>query len=172
MVARVPGVPETRRRNMSAIRGSHTKPELVVRSLLHRLGYRFRLHRRDLPGRPDIVFLSRRKVVEVRGCFWHRHPDPACRNAVMPTTRREWWEAKLAANVARDARNLAALEDAGWAVLVLWECEVRDDRGDLSPRLQAFLGPPRRCGADPEGTGISASPVGSAAPGGSTEPRP
>lgn len=142
MAEPVQDVLEARRRNMSAVRGKHTKPELLVRSLLHRMGYRYRLHGRDLPGRPDIVFPTRRKAIEVRGCFWHRHPDPACRNAVMPATRREWWQAKLDANVARDARNLAALEDAGWAVLVLWECEVRRDQGDLSRRLRAFLGPP------------------------------
>jgi DNA mismatch endonuclease Vsr len=142
-------VPEQRRANMRAIRGRHTRPEMVVRSLLHREGYRFRLHRADLPGRPDIVLPGRRRIVEVRGCFWHRHPDPACRNAVLPMTRAAWWAAKLAANVDRDERNLAALEGLGWKVLVIWECEV--DRPDLRRRLRRFLGPsgavrPRRPG--------------------------
>lgn len=142
MAACMQDVPEARRRNMSAIRSKHTKPELLVRGLLHRLGYRFRLHRRDLPGRPDIVFPSRRKVVEVRGCFWHRHPDPSCRNAVLPRTRAEWWQAKLEANVARDERNMRALLELGWEVLVVWECET--DAPDLAIRLAHFLGPARK----------------------------
>ena len=120
-------------------RGKHTTPELRVRRLLFRMGYRFRLHRRDLPGTPDIVLSGRRKIVEVRGCFWHRHPDPACRNAVLPKVRAEWWAAKLARNVARDAQNLTALQAAGWSVLVLWECEVRDEAA-LAARLRSFLG--------------------------------
>jgi len=127
---------------MRAVRGKHTSGELRVRRLLHALGYRFRLHVRDLPGRPDIVFRGRRRAIEVRGCFWHRHADPACRNAVLPATRREWWAEKLEANVARDGRNLAALWAAGWTVLVLWECQLGDDAG-LRRRLVDFLGPPR-----------------------------
>jgi DNA mismatch endonuclease Vsr len=133
-------VPEARRRNMAAIRAAHTKPELTVRRLLHAMGYRFRLHRRDLPGRPDLVFPSRGKVIEVRGCFWHHHSDPACRNAVLPATRREWWAAKLEANVARDARNLEALHDLGWGVMVVWECEAKDTAA-IARRLRVFLGP-------------------------------
>jgi DNA mismatch endonuclease Vsr len=131
-------VPEGRRRNLAAVAGKHTTPELRVRRLLFRMGYRFRLHRRDLPGTPDIVLSGRRKIVEVRGCFWHRHPDPACRNAVLPKIRAEWWAAKLTRNVARDERNLAALREAGWSVLVLWECEVKDEAA-LADRLRAFL---------------------------------
>jgi DNA mismatch endonuclease Vsr len=103
------------------------------------MGHRFRLHRRDLPGTPDIVLAGRRKIVEVRGCFWHRHPDPACRNAVLPKVRTDWWAAKLARNVTRDERNLAALRDAGWSVLVLWECETRDGAA-VAVQLRAFLG--------------------------------
>jgi DNA mismatch endonuclease Vsr len=132
-------VPPARRRNLAAVAGKDTTPELRVRRLLFRMGYRFRLHRRDLPGTPDIVLAGRRKIVEVRGCFWHRHPDPACRNAVLPKVRAEWWAAKLARNVTRDAQNLATLRAAGWSVLVLWECEVRDDVA-LAARLRAFLG--------------------------------
>ncbi|MSP00115.1 MAG: DNA mismatch endonuclease Vsr [Acetobacteraceae bacterium] len=131
-------VPAARRRNLAAVAAKDTGPELRVRRWLHAMGYRFRLHRRDLPGTPDIVLAGRRKIVEVRGCFWHRHPDPACRNAVLPRTRAEWWAAKLARNVARDERNLAALADAGWSVLVLWECELKDESG-LEARLRSFL---------------------------------
>ena len=127
-----------RRRNLAAVRGKDTAPELRVRRLLHRMGYRFRLHRRDLPGTPDIVLAGRRKIIEVRGCFWHHHPDPACRNAVLPRTRTDWWAEKLARNAARDARNLAALRALGWSVLVLWECETKDEAA-LTARLRSFL---------------------------------
>jgi DNA mismatch endonuclease Vsr len=132
-------VPPARRRNLASVAGKDTAPELRVRRLLHRMGFRFRLHRRDLPGTPDIVLAGRRAIVEVRGCFWHRHPDPACRNAVLPRVRADWWAAKLARNVERDAFNLAALRDAGWSVLVLWECEVKDEAA-LAARLRSFLG--------------------------------
>jgi len=132
-------VPPARRRNLAAVAGKDTTPERRVRRLLFRMGYRFRLHRRDLPGTPDIVLPGRRKIVEVRGCFWHRHPDPACRNAVLPKVRAEWWAAKLARNVERDARNLTALQVAGWSVLVLWECEGRNEAA-LAVRLRSFLG--------------------------------
>jgi DNA mismatch endonuclease Vsr len=131
-------VPPARRRNLRAVAAKDTAPELRVRRLLHRLGFRFRLHRRDLPGTPDIVLAGRRKIVEVRGCFWHRHPDPACRNAVLPKVRAEWWAAKLARNVARDDCNLAALREAGWSVLVLWECETKDETA-LREWLKSFL---------------------------------
>ena len=125
--------------SMMALGGAKdTAPELRVRRLLHALGYRYRLHRRDLPGTPDIVLPARRAIVDVRGCFWHRHPDPACRNAVLPRVRAAWWAAKLAGTVARDERNLAALRDAGWSVLVLWECETKDLAG-LEDRLLSFL---------------------------------
>jgi DNA mismatch endonuclease Vsr len=132
-------VPPARRRNLAAVAGKDTTPELRVRRLLFGMGYRFRLHRRDLPGTPDIVLSGRRKIVEVRGCFWHRHPDPACRNAVLPKVRADWWAAKLARNVERDAVNLASLRAAGWSVMVLWECEVRDD-ALTAAHLRSFLG--------------------------------
>lgn len=131
-------VPAARRRNLAAVGGKDTAPELLVRRLLHGMGFRYRLHRRDLPGTPDIVLSGRRKIIEVRGCFWHRHPDPACRNAVLPKTRADWWAEKLAGNIARDERNLAALRELGWLVLVVWECETADERV-LRPRLRAFL---------------------------------
>jgi DNA mismatch endonuclease Vsr len=131
-------VPPGRRRNLAAVGGKDTTPELRVRRLLHAMGYRFRLHRRDLPGTPDIVLARSGKIVEVRGCFWHRHPDPSCVNAVLPKVRADWWAAKLAGNVARDQRNLTALTEAGWSVLVLWECETRDAAA-LANRLRSFL---------------------------------
>jgi DNA mismatch endonuclease, patch repair protein len=114
---------EARSRNMAAIRSANTKPEMRVRSALHALGYRFRLHRKDLPGRPDIVLPRLRTVIFVHGCFWHCH---RCKyGSVVPATRADFWAAKRAGNVARDRRNRAALRRAGWRVFVLWECEVR-----------------------------------------------
>lgn len=121
------------------IGGKDTTPELAVRRLLHRLGYRFRLHAKDLPGRPDIVFRGRRKAVFIHGCFWHRHEG--CPRATTPKTRRDFWDAKFAANVERDARKEAQLVAAGWSVLVVWECETRDLE-TLQPRLIEFLGQP------------------------------
>lgn len=131
-------VPAARRRNMAAIRGRDTKPELQIRRLLHALGYRFRLQRKDLPGRPDVVFPARRRIVLVHGCFWHRH---GCRNSVLPKARRDWWEAKLNRNVERDTAVVNALGNLGWSVLTIWECETRDP-ASLTGRLQEFLGPP------------------------------
>jgi len=134
-----PDVPDVRRRTMSAIRSRNTAPEMVVRRLLHGLGYRYQVHRRDLPGKPDIVFPGRRLVVDVRGCFWHQHPDPACRHVSLPKTRSEFWRAKFEGNIARDRRNGQELVNLGWLVLVLWECEIL--RPDLEHRLRCFLGP-------------------------------
>jgi DNA mismatch endonuclease Vsr len=124
---------------MSAIGGKNTRPEIAIRKLAYAMGYRYRLHVKGLPGQPDIVFPVRRKIIEVRGCFWHRHPD--CAMSANPATRQEFWQAKFAATVARDSRNLAALEASGWQVLVIWECELRDVH--ISERLRSFLGPPR-----------------------------
>lgn len=121
---------------MSRIRGKDTKPELAVRRLAHSMGYRFRLHRRDLPGRPDLVFPRLRKVVFVHGCFWHQHPG--CRYAYQPKSRVEFWKVKFAANAARDRSALAALNDLGWDTLVVWECET-SDMGSLERELEAFL---------------------------------
>lgn len=112
-----------RSRIMAAVRSKHTTPERLVRSLLHRAGFRFRLHDRRLPGTPDIVFRKYKTVVEVRGCFWHQH---GCRRGVIPATRRAWWTAKLRRNVERDARNVRALRRNGWRVIVVWECQTRD----------------------------------------------
>lgn len=116
--------PEQRRRNMSAIKGRNTKPELTLRRRLHRLGYRFRLHRKDLPGRPDLVFPSKGKVIFVHGCFWHSHD---CRyGQVVPRTNAEFWSEKRKRTMERDAQQLAELRALGWSVLVIWECELRD----------------------------------------------
>lgn len=121
---------------MSRIRAKDTGPEMIVRRIAHGMGYRFRLYRRDLPGRPDLVFPRFRAILFVHGCFWHQHAG--CRAGVsVPKTRREFWVPKLAGNVARDARSLAALEELGWRVGVIWECEtkrpefVRDTLSDL-----------------------------------------
>lgn len=116
--------PAARSENMSRIRSRDTQPELRVRRALHAMGYRFRLHRRDLPGRPDIVLPKYRTVVFVHGCFWHRHPG--CPNAAEPKTRAEFWRRKFEANVARDAKARAELERAGWKVVVIWECETEN----------------------------------------------
>lgn len=122
---------------MGRIRGKDTKPEMVVRRIAHRLGFRFRLHRRDLPGSPDLVFPGRRKVVFVHGCYWHRHPG--CRLTYEPKSNVEFWTDKFAANVARDQKALQALHDLGWDTLVIWECDAKDS--DLvASRLSAYLG--------------------------------
>lgn len=126
---------------MSRIRSTGMKPEMIVRRAAHRLGYRFRLHRRDLPGTPDLVFASRRKVVFVHGCFWHRHADPACKAAHVPRSNGAYWGPKLDRNVERDRDARAALEADGWQVLELWECRLKDVAG-VDDALQQFLGPP------------------------------
>jgi DNA mismatch endonuclease (patch repair protein) len=127
---------ERRSWNMSRIRGQNTVPERRVRSLLHRLGFRFTLRNQKLPGRPDIVLKSRKTAIFVHGCFWHRHK--ACKNSVLPKTRAEFWLAKLNGNVARDRETSAALKRQGWRVVTVWECEVEDEV-QLSQRLLAEL---------------------------------
>jgi DNA mismatch endonuclease (patch repair protein) len=106
---------------MSRIHSKDTRPELIVRTLMHRLGYRFRLHRRDLPGRPDIVLPAHGKVILVHGCFWHGH---GCHLSSNPKSNQSYWNPKIARNRARDRENLAALKSSGWEVLELWECEI------------------------------------------------
>lgn len=123
---------------MARIGCKDTKPELVVRRTAHALGYRYRLHRRDLPGTPDMVFPSRRKAIFVHGCFWHLHDALGCRKARLPKTRREFWKAKLEANRERDIRNRRALEGDGWNVLEIWGCELGDVAA-LERRLVDFL---------------------------------
>jgi DNA mismatch endonuclease (patch repair protein) len=121
---------------MQRIRSKDTAPELRVRRLLHSLGYRYRLHGRDVPGRPDLVFRSRRKVIFVHGCYWHMH---SCRyGRVAPATNAQFWRDKRLGNVARDRRTLSRLHAMGWRVLVVWECQVRDD-SRVGARLRRFL---------------------------------
>lgn len=129
--------PETRRR-MLAVRGRDTAPELQVRRALHAMGYRFRLHRKDLPGTPDVVLPRHRKIVLIHGCFWHGHEE--CKRATHPVNNASTWAAKINGNRQRDKRNLEALGALGWDVLVVWECEIRDATR-LEQRLRAFLKP-------------------------------
>lgn len=128
--------PQQRSRLMSRIRGKDTAPEIRVRQVAHGLGFRFRLHRRDLPGSPDLVFPSRQKVIFVHGCYWHRHPG--CRYAYSPKSNAVFWCSKFEANVTRDRRTTRELEALGWGVLVVWECEMRDTDA-LRKRLVEFL---------------------------------
>jgi DNA mismatch endonuclease (patch repair protein) len=128
--------PQQRSERMSRVRGRDTKPELVVRRLVHSMGYRYRLHRRDLPGRPDLVFPSRLKVIFVHGCFWHRHPG--CRLARLPKSRTDFWVAKLEGNRQRDIANQERLKADGWGVLVVWECTVCKPL-DLREQIRNFL---------------------------------
>lgn len=114
--------PAHRSWNMSRIRGKDTKPEILLRSILHRAGFRFRVHVSSLPGRPDIVLPKHRTAIFVNGCFWHRHPS--CPKAYLPASRTDFWMAKFAATVERDARKIAELRNLGWNVLTVWECDL------------------------------------------------
>jgi len=127
-----------RSERMRRIKAQDTGPEMRVRKLVHGLGYRFRLHRADLPGKPDLVFPSRKKAIFVHGCYWHRHDDPACKLARLPKSRLEFWLPKLEANATRDKRVEAELTTAGWEYLVLWECQL-NDRTSLEARIRSFL---------------------------------
>lgn len=126
-----------RSERMSRVRDRNTKPELIVRKMLWAMGYRYRLQGKKLPGRPDIVFIGRRRVIFVHGCFWHQH---GCTHYRMPKTRKAFWNAKLAANVKRDGKNQRELKKAGWRVLVLWECQLK--KGNLTRverRIRRFM---------------------------------
>ncbi|WP_394562128.1 very short patch repair endonuclease [Aquipseudomonas alcaligenes] len=129
----------TRSRMMSGIRGKDTKPEMLVRRVLFKAGFRFRLHRKDLPGVPDVVFPKWRVALFVHGCFWHMHQG--CANAKIPSTRTDFWRRKLEANVERDLRVQVALAEAGWRVVVVWECLTRDSQAlaALPERLSAWI---------------------------------
>jgi len=130
--------PAQRRRTMAAVHAKDTSPELVVRRIVHALGFRYRLHQSDLPGKPDIVLKSRRKVIFVHGCFWHRHSCDGGRST--PSTNQRYWMAKFERNRLRDLKTRAALRKAGWSVLVIWECETRPARLErLQTRLSKFL---------------------------------
>lgn len=122
--------------NMSAIHSKNTEPELAVRKMVYALGYRFRLHVPNLPGRPDLVFASKRKAIFVHGCFWHRHNR--CSRATIPKTHSEFWEAKLSLNAVRDRRSRRLLRRMGWKVLTAWQCELKNP-DKLSERLDEFL---------------------------------
>lgn len=127
--------PERRSRLMGRVRGKDTKPEMIVRRLAHRLGYRFRLHGRDLPGSPDLVFPGRKKVIFIHGCYWHRHD---CKKATTPKTNTNFWQKKFDDNVMRDNKNLNDLTETGWGTLVVWQCEAEKLDG-LAERLTDFL---------------------------------
>lgn len=130
--------PEQRSRNMARVKNKNTAPEITVRRMLHRLGYRFRLHRRDLPGNPDIVLPRFRSVIFVHGCFWHGHD---CRRGKRPATHTEFWNTKLDRNIERDQANRKLLKGLDWRVLVVWECQTKD-LAELEYRLTDFLSPP------------------------------
>jgi DNA mismatch endonuclease (patch repair protein) len=129
--------PVERSERMARVRGKDTSPELMVRRTVHRLGYRYRLHGPKLPGRPDLVFVKRRKVIFVHGCFWHRHEK--CKLARLPKSRLDFWVPKLEGNRERDSRNQTALAAAGWDFLVVWECEL-GNRPALERKLKSYLG--------------------------------
>lgn len=130
--------PAERSRIMAAVKSKDTSPEMVVRRIVHRLGYRYRLHVAALPGAPDLVFPRLKKIIIVNGCFWHMHTCGACR---VPAVRREYWVAKLSRNAARDRRTLRVLRRLGWQALVVWECQTTSRRvARLAVRLASFLG--------------------------------
>ena len=128
--------PEQRSFNMSKIRGKDTRPEMMVRGWLWATGYRYRLHRKDLPGRPDIVLSKYRAVIFVHGCFWHRH---GCKYTTFPGSRQEFWQAKFKGNVQRDKDSQTKLVSQGWRILVLWECEIKNWNTDLEHKIGLFI---------------------------------
>lgn len=128
--------PEQRSERMSRVRSKDTKPELLVRRMIHGMGFRYRLHRRDLPGYPDLVFPSRGKIIFVHGCFWHRHGT--CKFTRWPKSRMEFWKPKLEQNKSRDRANLTALRGMGWKVMVIWECQLEDVER-LAAKVKTFL---------------------------------
>lgn len=131
--------PEVRRRTMQAVKDKNTAIELLVRGWLHARGYRYRLHRRDLPGCPDLVFVSRKKAVFIHGCFWHGHQCP--RGKRIPKTHTEYWTAKIARNVARDELARKKLQQSGWKSKVVWECALTKNPATILQKLARFLGP-------------------------------
>ncbi|HAP26694.1 MAG TPA: very short patch repair endonuclease [Achromobacter sp.] len=145
---------EARSQRMSLIKGKNTKPEMIVRRLVHAAGYRYRLHDKKLAGKPDLVFVSRRKIIFINGCFWHRHCD--CALARMPKSNQAFWTDKLASNKARDEDNWAKLVEQGWAVLVIWECEL-GDMDTLIARIRSFLDTPLAARIDSRGAKLPVS---------------
>ena len=130
---------QTRSRMMSGIRGKDTKPEMVLRRALHAGGFRYRLHGKGVPGRPDMILAKHRAVIFVHGCFWHQHLDPGCKLARLPKSKLDFWGPKLETNRERDERNLVLLAELGWDVLVIWECQTKN-REELQARIGEFLG--------------------------------
>ncbi|MDM8347670.1 DNA mismatch endonuclease Vsr [Pseudomonas sp. sp1636] len=130
--------PHERSKRMGKVRSTNTKPELLVRQLVFSMGYRYRLHRKDLPGKPDLVFSSRKKIILVHGCFWHRHDDPSCRLARLPKSRLDFWLPKFDANLRRDALVADQLDTLGWDVLIIWECQLRDVSA-LENKIREFI---------------------------------
>lgn len=129
---------ERRSDNMRRIRSGNTKPEMEVRRLVYGMGYRYRLHRKELPGKPDLVFAGRRKAIFVHGCFWHQHPDSRCVDARLPKSNKDYWLPKLRRNQKRDKEAQKALTERGWDWAVIWECETKD-REWLARRVTSFL---------------------------------
>ena len=123
---------------MSAVKSRDTKPEWTVRHLVHAMGYRYRLHRKDLPGTPDLVFPSRKKIIFVNGCYWHRHPSAACKLARLPKSRKDFWIPKLEQNRRRDLTNQRRLRRMGWSVMVVWECSL-SDLDAVEDKIRRFL---------------------------------
>lgn len=138
--------PAQRSFNMSRIKGKDTKPEIWLRSLLHSAGFRFRLHRKDLPGRPDIVLPSSKVAVFVHGCYWHRHEG--CRYTTTPSSNTQFWEQKFSRTIERDAENTVALQDAGWKVVVAWECQLRSNATEVLAAISSATGKRAAKGAD------------------------
>jgi len=130
--------PKERSERMARVRSKNMRPELVVRKLIFALGYRYRLHARDLPGCPDLAFRPQRKVIFVHGCFWHRHSNSACALARLPKSRLDFWLPKLEGNRDRDEKNNKTLRRQGWKVLTIWECEIKNARR-LENRIRRFL---------------------------------
>lgn len=127
---------------MRNIRSKGMKPELVVRKLTHGMGYRYRLHRSDLPGKPDLVFLGKKKAILVHGCFWHQHPASSCKIVRVPKSNQNYWLPKLKRNAEKDKAVQQQLQQSGWGVLVIWECQTKDIQ-TLCGRISKFLGPTR-----------------------------
>ncbi len=131
--------PQQRSLNMSRIQSRNTRPEMIVRSMVHGMGYRYRLHKKDLPGKPDIVLVRHRKIIEVHGCFFHMHD---CKyGSVVPMTNSLFWKKKRMSNVERDKKNLGSLKSAGWKILVVWECETKEV-SKLEKKIRRFIGYP------------------------------
>lgn len=128
--------PEKRSQIMRAVHGKNTAPEMTVRKMVFAMGYRYRIHTKGLAGTPDLVFVSRRKVIFVHGCFWHGHE---CKKGKLPKSQPDYWKDKIGQNTMRDSRNISALRDLGWDVLVIWQCELKD-AARLTMKISSFLG--------------------------------